>query len=746
MRSASILLLVSLVNLQAQTTAAIPVSGREVASLLPYETAVKRIMEKWSVPGAVLAIADGGRLIYVRGLGYADKEAGEPVLPTSRFRLASISKTMTGMTILKLAEEGKLNLDAPFMGYIPDLKPTTTPPPDPRMAQATVRQLLQHTAGFDRPIEDDHVLYINTASRLFNEPVSNDVITRYVISQKLDFAPGSKYAYGNSAYQILGRVIERATGKRYVEAIYEKLLRPAGVTSVEVGGNLLSQRLPDEVRYYDYPGAPLTTAAVAPGVSLPAPKPYNRRVDMSDSYGGLIGNAIDLMRFLLALEGRRGPALLNQASLSAMIARPVPAVHPASGNYAGLTWRIVPTTGGQHWWHSGGAAGTRNLLVRRQNGRSWVVLTNTRPENEDQIITDLFNEMASAEAQVKQWPTHDLFQDYSGPALSASAQALSFTHSAGSRPPEAQKLQVTASASGANVTVDPPAALWLRVDPMSGATPLALQVSVEPAGLAPGEYQGQLRITAPNAANGPRVIRVTLRVNPAPEFTEIRNSASWLSTRTAAPDSRLTLESGELVESAPENVSARLIDSGGVERALAIVRLASKSIDLVVPPDAAMGDAVVEIVTAGGRLIRDRIQIAAASPGLFSANGDGKGAAHAEVLRAGEDGALAATPAFQCGDAPGSCAPVEIDLGPEPGGVALRLRATGIALFTDPAALALKIGDENAEVVAVERSGSEAGVDLVTVRIPAALAGRGEVDVVLAAGEAVSNAVKVQVK
>lgn len=746
MRTLPTLLLISAAGLQAQPTTPMPVTGREVPSLLPYETAVKQVLEKWSIPGAVLAIADGSRLIYVRGLGYADQEAREPVLPTSRFRLASISKTFTGMTILKLAEEGRINLDAPFMSYIPGLDPITTPPPDPRMAQITVRQLLRHTGGFDRPISDDHAVYLNTASRLFNEPVSPDLITRYIISQKLDFAPGTKFAYGNSGYQILGRVIEKVTAKRFMEAIYDKLLNAAGVTSVEPGGNLLSQRLPDEVKYYDYPGAPLTTSAVAPGVTLPAPKPYNWRVDMADSYGGLVANAIDLMRFLLALEGRRGPALLNQASLTAMAARPVPAVHPATGNYTGLTWRFIPTTGGQHWWHSGSAPGTRNLLVRRHNGRSWVILTNSRPEDEDPIITDLFNEMARAESQVKAWPAHDLFQDYSGPALSTSAQSLAFTHSEGSRPPDAQRLQVTASVNAAAVAVDPPAALWLRVDRLAGPAPLTLLVSVDPAGLATGEYQGQLRITTPNAANGPRVVRVSLRVNPAPRFTGIRNSASWLSTRTAAPDSRLTLEAAELAESTPEGLAARLIDSGGAEHAIAIARFAAQSLDLVVPAEAAMGEAVVEIVSAAGRLIRDRIEITAASPGLFSANGDGKGAAHAEVVRPGEDGSPVASPAFQCGDAPGSCTPVEIDLGEDPASVSLRLRATGIRLFTDPAALAVKIGDENAEVLAIEPGAAGPGVDLVTVRIPAALAGRGEADVTLAAGEVLSNAVKVHLK
>jgi uncharacterized protein (TIGR03437 family) len=438
--------------------------------------------------------------------------------------------------------------------------------------------------------------------------------------------------------------------------------------------------------------------------------------------------------------------LLSPSTLTAMVARPVPAVHPATGNYAGLTWRIVPTKGGQHWWHSGGASGTRNLLVRRQNGRSWVVLTNTRPLDEDTIITELFDAMFAAEAQVKEWPTHDLFADYTGPALSMSAQALSFTHSAGSNPPDSQQLHVTASVSGALVTVDPPTEPWLRTDRLSGSAPLSLTVSVNPAGLAPGDYRAQLRISAPNGANGPRLLPVTLRVNPAPAFSEIRNSASQLSTRVAAPESRITVETDELAVSTDSSVVVRIIDSAAAERTASITRLTSKSADLVIPAETALGDAVVEVLTSRGRLIRDKILIVPVSPALFSANGDGMGAALATLTRTAEDGGSSSQSAYQCGETAGSCAPAEIDLGPETDIVTLQLAATGIRSLLDPAALSVRTGDEAAEVLALERSANNNGVDLVTIRLPRSLAGRGELDVVLTAADLSSNTVKILIK
>ena len=206
----------------------------------------------------------------------------------------------------------------------------------------------------------------------------------------------------------------------------EKILTPAGAASIKLGHAPASQKELAEVKYYDYPGAPLTNPAVVPGVASPAPGPYGKYwVEQAEAYGGWIGNAIDVMKFINALEGRRGPALLNGASLAAIVARPAAPV-TQTGPFVGLTWRITPITGGQHWWHSGGATGTRNLLARRQNGRDWVVLMNSRPEDEDTIISDIFDAFADAETKVAAWPAADLFADFNGPSVAGVVNAANY--------------------------------------------------------------------------------------------------------------------------------------------------------------------------------------------------------------------------------------------------------------------------------------------------------------------------------
>ncbi len=752
----------------------LPVTGKEVPELTVYEDALRGIMQKWSIPGAALAITDGGRLVYARGLGFADRENGIPVHPTTRFRLASISKTITGMAILRLAQDGRLNLDAKFMDLIPKLPQAATPAPDPRMRQVTVRQLLQHTAGFNRPVSDDHVNYYNTASRLFNNaPITKDLLTRYIISQRLDFDPGTRYAYGNSAYQILGRVIEQVTGKPYLDAVRELILAPAGTKNFDIAKALLSQRAVDEVKYYDYPNAPLQTTLVVPGAIMPAARPYNWWLEMADSYGGLLGNAVEVLKYENMLEGRRPGTtpLLNSATLAAMVARPVPAVWPATGvNWVGLSWRFSTTTGGQNWWHSGGAPGTRNLTLRRQDGRNWVVLMNSRPLDEDAILDEIFDAFLAAQAKVKAWPTHDLYADFEGPTLAASTDSLSFV-STGGAVPAAQVVQVTTSAPApntpsANFTVTPPvtgpSAPWLRFG-RNPTAPGALQVSVEPAGLAAGDYATLFTISAPGAGNQPRYIRVSLRVVEPPPFAGMRNSASRLPGATAAPMSRLTIEAPDLAASALSAEGLPVAGplggvtvlfrglAGQAEVMAAISAVGPNFVDLIVPPETAAwmvdgkAETTIAVTTHRGQLLRDVVTIVPATPAIFSANGDGAGAGLATFTRTTEDGTVTSAPSFQCGDEPGTCAPVAIDLGPETDQVVLRLTASGLRQFTDPAALAVRIGEETGEVIAIEASPTSGGVELVTVRLPRSLIGKGELDITLGADGKTSNAVKIAI-
>ena len=124
-------------------------TGKFVPGLESYDRIVARIMRDHDIPGAAVAVVRDGRLIYARGFGVADRESGAPVQPDSLFRIASLSKPTTAVAVLKLVQDGRLELDARvFRDLLAGIEPH--PPADPRMNEITVRDLLRHSGGFDR--------------------------------------------------------------------------------------------------------------------------------------------------------------------------------------------------------------------------------------------------------------------------------------------------------------------------------------------------------------------------------------------------------------------------------------------------------------------------------------------------------------------------------------------------------------------------------------------------------------------
>ncbi len=138
----------------ATFSAAFAQTGEPVPELASFDQFAARLMTKWKVPGLALAVMKDGRLVMARGYGLADLEARQPVRPDSLFRIGSISKCFTMVGILKLVEEGKLDLDArafELLGY----EPAPGVNPEPRLASITVRHLLTHTGGWDRDRSGD---------------------------------------------------------------------------------------------------------------------------------------------------------------------------------------------------------------------------------------------------------------------------------------------------------------------------------------------------------------------------------------------------------------------------------------------------------------------------------------------------------------------------------------------------------------------------------------------------------------
>jgi N-acyl-D-amino-acid deacylase len=238
-----------------------------------------------------------------------------------------------------------------------------------------------------------------------------------MLSRPLDFDPGTRHAYSNFGYCVLGRVIEKVSGQPYETFVREKILVPAGITRMGIGATLDGQQAPNEVRYYTSDNG-LTGSVFAPPPELVS-RPYGSFfLEAMDAHGGWIASALDLARFAAALDDPAHSPLLQPATFSSMYAPPpAPVSRQEDGalaaSYYGCGWSVRPMGEGRaHYWHNGSLPGTTTLLVRRADGLSWVALFNQR--SDDKTIPDNAIDPAlhRAAAMVEKWPEQNLFDSW----------------------------------------------------------------------------------------------------------------------------------------------------------------------------------------------------------------------------------------------------------------------------------------------------------------------------------------------
>jgi len=185
---------------------------------------VDRLMEAYRldahIPGMVWGIVRDGRLVHVKGAGIQDVEAQRPVTPETLFRIASMTKAFTALSILKLRDDGKLSLDAPVETYVPELRGWKYPTED--SPKIRVRDLLTHTAGFvtDDPWGDRQT------------PMPDEDFTR-MLKEGVPFtrAPGLAMEYSNFGYALLGRIVANVSGQAYKDFVRGLIFTPLGMAS-----------------------------------------------------------------------------------------------------------------------------------------------------------------------------------------------------------------------------------------------------------------------------------------------------------------------------------------------------------------------------------------------------------------------------------------------------------------------------------------------------------------------------------
>ena len=408
------LLLVLIVCVLA-VRAAPPAVGPALPGLAAVDTAMLGLLEKHGSPGGQLAVAYRGRLVLSRGYGFADRDTHAPATPDSLSRIASLSKLLTAVAILALVEEKKLDLDAPALALLPHLTPARGKTPDPRLAAITVRHLLHHTGGWDRDKSGDPMFKPALIAQATGTPApaGTEAIIRYMLGEPLDFAPGTRYAYSNFGYAVLGRIVEKLSGQPYADFVRTRLFAPLGLTRPFLGRTAWEQRDPAEFRYHDQPNA-TSVRSVFPATRASVPQPYGGfYLEAMDAHGSWVTSAADYLRFVCALDGSRQPALLSPASIALLTERPAPPLAQDTAAFYGLGTQVRPINGraglGANWWHGGSLPGTITYSVRLASGWSWVAFFNTRPPKSDAFSGDIDKTLNAALRSVTPPSSGDLF-------------------------------------------------------------------------------------------------------------------------------------------------------------------------------------------------------------------------------------------------------------------------------------------------------------------------------------------------
>lgn len=371
-------------------------------------------MKAREIPGGSLAVVKDRRLVYAKGYGLADREKNLSVQADSLFRIASISKPFTAVAVMKLIEEGKLTLDQrafDILGVEPLQKG------DERLGTITIRQLLQHTGGWNRDTRFDPMFRSRKIAKATGtpSPAQPGAIIRFMLGEPLEFDPGTQYVYSNFGYCVLGRVLEKLTGRTYEEYVQTEILAPMGIRGMRLGASLDGKQAAGEVRYYMADGG-AGDSVFDEGAKVPFP--YGGFcLEAMDAHGGWIASAVDLARFAAALDDpAQCPVLKKESVANLSEPPPAPVSRKADGSladsYYGCGWMVRPVgkSGRANYWHSGSLPGTSTLLVRRGDGLSWAVLFNLRSEDPklpDGAIDAALHRAAEATGE---WPSEDLFE------------------------------------------------------------------------------------------------------------------------------------------------------------------------------------------------------------------------------------------------------------------------------------------------------------------------------------------------
>lgn len=328
---------------------------------------LNRLHQEEAFSGNVL-IAEKGKIIYAKSFGYANAETKTPLTQETIFLIGSVAKTFTATAILKLKEQGKLNLDDRLTKYLPELS----------YKNVTLRHLLTHTSGL-LEYQSEEII-----KEIAGKGVNNAELVKVFagLNPKQEFEPGSKWEYSNTNYIFLALVVEKVSGKSFAQFIRENIFVPAGMTRSFVSTSNIPETLTKEVASGYRFTNPLATAPVNVDTLDGARRAYATKKNLYGA-GNLYSTTRDLLKFHQALQ--RGK-ILHKQSLAEMYA---PTTLTSGADYEPFARTNYPAKDALGWfvandeshgkivYHPGGDIGYISYVLRNTTrDQSVIVLSN----------------------------------------------------------------------------------------------------------------------------------------------------------------------------------------------------------------------------------------------------------------------------------------------------------------------------------------------------------------------------------
>lgn len=372
----------------------------ELDETIKFDREIERFMRNWDIKGGSFALMRNDSLLYAKGYGFASINDSIPCNVNHLFRVASVSKLITAVAILKLNEDNKISLEDKVFGEEGILNDSIfLNIKDKNLKKINISHLLRHSAGFSSPIGDPAFNQEGVARSLNKElPLSINDMVLYATRNKLRSQPGKSFKYSNLGYIVLSKIVEKVSGKDYESYVKEEVLAPIGCYDMHIGKSFSQNRKENEVDYYEVKEAEPVQAFDGSGKRAMKSNGGNN-ISLLSGAGGWVGSPVEILRFVASISNDTiKQNILSMETIELMTYH--------DKNTRPMGWANVTK---HEWFRSGSMAGTSALIKKQRNGYTWVFLSNSSSWNGPNLPKNMSVSITKALQKVKSWPKRDLF-------------------------------------------------------------------------------------------------------------------------------------------------------------------------------------------------------------------------------------------------------------------------------------------------------------------------------------------------